>query len=267
MKRAREWLFHKLNKKIILSDLEFQKGCPEIIPGLSQHPYWPREKLPWIQEIENQIPIIKEELLTLRSQKGFQPYRGPTWTSSIKSDDGIGSKSHDSGDWNVFYLTLHGMSFKENQEKCSKTMEMIKNLVPRNYDHAFFSAVVPGTHIMKHHGPTNKKLRLHIPLLSVEGSKMRVADEIKEMEAGKAYVFDDSFEHEVWHEGPATRIILIVDFWHPDLTDEEIKFFRVLMNSKLRMEKMVSELDEKKDNFFGVIEESKSILQDNEWWV
>ena len=30
-------------------------------------------------------------------------------------------------------------------------------------------------------------------------------------------MFDDSFEHEVWHHGEADRIVLIVDFIHPQL--------------------------------------------------
>ena len=38
---------------------------------------------------------------------------------------------------------------------------------------------------------------------------------------GEAVVWDHSFRHEAFHEGPTTRVILIVDFWHPDLTDEE----------------------------------------------
>lgn len=184
----------------------------------------------------------------------------------MKAEDGIGSKSHDAGDWNVFYLSLHGMKFDENVEKCPKTMEILEKFLPRGYNHTFFSAVNPDTHIMKHHGPTNKKLRLHIPLLNIEGSRMRVGDETKEMKE-ECYVFDDSFEHEVWYEGKATRIILIADFWHPDLTVEEIKFFKVLMNSKLRMEKQISEYQEDKDNFFSVIEDSKKILDSNEWWI
>lgn len=36
-------------------------------------------------------------------------------------------------------------------------------------------------------------------------------------------IFDDSFEHEVWHNGTAVRLILIVDVWHPDLSDEDIR--------------------------------------------
>ena len=38
---------------------------------------------------------------------------------------------------------------------------------------------------------------------------------------GKFIVFDDSFEHEVWHEGESFRLVLIVDIWHPELTARE----------------------------------------------
>jgi aspartate beta-hydroxylase len=41
-------------------------------------------------------------------------------------------------------------------------------------------------------------------------------------------VFDDSFEHEAWHEGPDTRLILIVDFWHPDFSSDEVKLLSLL---------------------------------------
>ena len=34
-------------------------------------------------------------------------------------------------------------------------------------------------------------------------------------------IFDDSFEHDVWNEGDSARFVLIVDIWHPELTEEE----------------------------------------------
>ena len=38
---------------------------------------------------------------------------------------------------------------------------------------------------------------------------------------GKVLVIDDSFEHDVWNEGTESRFVLIVDIWHPELTEEE----------------------------------------------
>lgn len=101
----------------------------------------------------------------------------------------------------------------------------MKDLIPRSYLHCFFSALTPGTHITAHNGPTGKKLRVHLPLVGVENARLRVADEIKQLEQDKCLIFDDSFNHEAWHDGPGTRINLILDFWHPELTDAELKFF------------------------------------------
>jgi hypothetical protein len=41
-------------------------------------------------------------------------------------------------------------------------------------------------------------------------------------------VFDDSIEHEAWNHSASERLVLIVDLWHPDLTDEEVCLLRGL---------------------------------------
>ncbi len=51
---------------------------------------------------------------------------------------------------------------------------MINKYIPNNYHHAFFSALTTKSHILKHYGPTNKKLRFHLPLMGVKNSKLRV---------------------------------------------------------------------------------------------
>lgn len=89
--------------------------------------------------------------------------------------------------------------------------------------------------------------------MGVKGSRMRVGSETRQQEEGKAYVFDDSFEHEAWHDGEETRLILIVDFWHPDLTATELKFLKVLQNARFRAEAYLSENDPDKDNFYTII--------------
>ncbi len=40
VERVRDWLFHKLNKsKPDISDT-FQRGCPDVVPGLTGKPWW-----------------------------------------------------------------------------------------------------------------------------------------------------------------------------------------------------------------------------------
>ena len=159
-----------------------QLGCPDLVPGLSLKAWWDREEFQWIAKLEQYAPMIREELIALREQKGFQPYRSPAYASKNVSPDQIGSLGNDAGTWNVFYLFLHDIKFEDNCAKVPNTIKILQEVIPRNYFHAFFSALTPGTHVTPHNGPTGKKLRVHLPLLGVEGARMRVGDETKDLE-------------------------------------------------------------------------------------
>ncbi|XP_049880377.1 aspartyl/asparaginyl beta-hydroxylase isoform X2 [Pectinophora gossypiella] len=84
-----------------------------------------------------------------------------------------------------------------------------------------FSAMEPGTHVRPHVGPTNCRLRMHLGLSNTKDTYIRVDQETRQWQEGKVLLFDDSFEHEVWHNGTGKRLVLIVDVWHPDLTAAE----------------------------------------------
>eukprot|EP00606_Chrysophyceae_sp_TOSAG23-5_P001335 GSChrysophyteH2.ASY1.ANO1.771.1 assembled CDS len=104
------------------------------------------------------------------------------------------SLSHTLCRWNVSYLYLHGIDFKGNSDRCPVTMSAIQNTVSRHYSHAMFSAMAPGTHITCHYGPTNKKLRCHLPLICPcrkACAWLRVADRTVQLVQGQCIVFDD----------------------------------------------------------------------------
>ena len=52
--------------------------------------------------------------------------------------------------------------------------------------------------------------------------RIRVGSEWHEWREGECLIFDESFEHEVVHDGADDRIVLIVDLWHPDLDVERL---------------------------------------------
>ena len=54
-------------------------------------------------------------------------------------------------------------------------------------------------------------------------TKLRVADQYLEWQNGEIFIFDDSFDHEVWHfnDNDEPRMILILDLWHPELSREQ----------------------------------------------
>ena len=64
----------------------------------------------------------------------------------------------------------------------------------------------------------NTRLTVHLPLIIPPGCTFRVGGQQRPWELGKAIVFDDSIEHEVWNESDVPRAVLIFDIWSPFLT-------------------------------------------------
>eukprot|EP00965_Chrysotila_dentata_P066874 2214014-Pleurochrysis_carterae.AAC.1 len=50
----------------------------------------------------------------------------------------------------------------------------------------------------------------------------------REWQEGVVTLFDDSFEHEVWNETEMSRLVLIVDVWHPMLDTEQASVYSCL---------------------------------------
>ena len=121
------------------------------------------------------------------------------------------------GDWKAIKLISNDGQRTEYADYFPKTMEIIDSS-EQEFITIKFSAIQPGSHIAAHTGPSNDRLRVHLPLVHTGGARIRVGTEWKSWEEGKVIILDSSWEHEVIHSGNDTRIILILDIWHPELT-------------------------------------------------
>ena len=136
---------------------------------------------------------------------------------------------NDTHGWQVLQLLNQGVWNQENLETCPKLARLLKSL-PDLLDkclfgNAFCSKIMPGTIITPHCGPTNVRHRLQyaitMPPTSNQQAGLKVGDDqVLTWQQGKAFVFDDSFEHSVDYStnSRGERIVLIVDLWHPELT-------------------------------------------------
>ena len=179
-------------------------------PNLRSQPLWSPEETGYaasIQKIEKKWKIIRKEGLAVLDLKtgGF-----------LLEEEGLREK----GDWHQFTLYSQG---RRNEVNCRKTpqtcaiMDDFPEASGCTRGQVKFSVMHPGVHVWPHVGPTNCRLRMHLGLKIPDGVSLRVADQTRGWEEGKVLVFDDSYEHEVWHNGTETRLILIVDVWHPDI--------------------------------------------------
>jgi aspartate beta-hydroxylase len=128
------------------------------------------------------------------------------------------------GNWDVMMLFERG---KRNEENCSllpKTSAIIESCrsLKSLSGLAYVSRLAPRTRVEPHRGPTNLRLRCHLGIRVPDACGIRVDHDSRRWSEGKCLVFDDSFEHEVWNDSERERIVLIVDIWHPDLSESEI---------------------------------------------
>jgi aspartate beta-hydroxylase len=93
--------------------------------------------------------------------------------------------------------------------------------IPGKGPTTLFSILEPHSRIPPHSGSDNVRATVHLPLVVPEGCGFRVGSETRKFELGKAWVFDDTIEHEAWNDSEAPRAILIFDVWNPLLSEAE----------------------------------------------
>ena len=178
--------------------------------SLRPRPFWDARELPAARALEAAAPRILAELESVLGERDahFSHYH---------------SRVVSSGQWSDVQLYAGCKADSAHCAMCPATAEVIAAQPALNsviFGSHFFSRLVPGTHLSAHCGPSNFRLRCHLGLVVPDGVRIRVGDEVREWRQGECLVFDDSFEHEVWHEGGADRIVLICDMWHPSIDIE-----------------------------------------------
>lgn len=125
-------------------------------------------------------------------------------------------------DWTAIHLIARGAGTPANIKHCPQTMAVLATipqpLVKGAGANAMFSLLSPQTGIPAHNGITNTRLLVHLPLIIPQGCWFRVGDDTRLWARGKAWVFDDTQEHQAMNPSDVLRVILIADHWHPGLS-------------------------------------------------
>jgi aspartyl/asparaginyl beta-hydroxylase (cupin superfamily) len=192
-------------------------------PDLAPRPYLDTARVPWLAELEKHTDDIRTEAQAmLASPEGLEPFltfsRPEQEKLYLQSTQGKPA-------WDAFFFYRHGEHYADNARRCPGTTAVLESLpLARIRDHApeiCFSVLTPGTHILPHHGVTNTRLVSHLPLIVPPDCALRVGGEEHVWQEGRTVLFDDTFEHEAWNRGTRLRVVLILDLWHPELTEIE----------------------------------------------
>lgn len=166
------------------------------------------QTFPWAAELEKDWRKIRAELdqvMVYRDQM-------PSFQDILKEVSTI-QTDHD---WKTFFLAGIGMDCGENARRCPETMRLLGEIPGMKT--AFFSILSPHKHIPAHRGAYNGLLRFHLGLLVPEPRekvRIRIGNDFRNWTEGRALIFDDTYNHEVWNDTDGYRVVLFVDFARP----------------------------------------------------
>ena len=183
--------------------------CVRTYPGLQARAWHNPANFPLAVALEAEYPAIRREILALDNGQ-FAPQ-----IEAIQR----------TGHWSVLFFRERGRRNEEVCARCPITSRVIEahRTVSTLAGLCYVSRLSPGTHISGHRGPTNLRLRCHLGIrVPVGNCGIRVDNEMRQWKEGKCLVFDDFLRHEAWNHSADERLVLIVDLWHPGLTDEEV---------------------------------------------
>lgn len=199
-------------------------------PYLPAIEFFPRDHFPWLAALEAKTDEIRRELLSLLEEgdRNFRPYVAFDPTQPVNQ---WGELNH-SPRWSAWFFWQDGVRQAENCARCPATAAAVEKLplldLPGKGPTAMFSILEPHTRIPPHTGSNNVRTTVHLPLVVPDGCGFRVGSETRTFEAGKAWAFDDTIEHEAWNDSDALRAIFILDVWNPLLTEAERAAVRVV---------------------------------------
>jgi aspartate beta-hydroxylase len=194
-----------------------------LFPYLPAIEFFRREDFPWLDMLEAATEDIAAEAVAVLAgdRDGFKPYVDFPASAPV---DQWAPLNH-SFDWSVYNLLHDGASVTAHIEKCPKSAAVLARLplcdIPGYAPGAYFSVLKPRTRLPAHTGTTNTRSIVHLPLVIPEGCGFRVGSQVRAWQKGKAWVFDDTIDHEAWNESDQIRIVLIFDIWNPLLTAAE----------------------------------------------
>ena len=202
-----------------------------LYPRLPAVEFVDRSHYPWLDAFDAATDAIRAEALAALSQAAdeFVPYISKPAGTPVDQWGELNNSKR----WSTLFLIKNGRRIEEALARAPRTAALLEAAplcqIPAHAPTAFFSVLAPRTTIPPHTGVTNARLIVHLPLVVPPGCMYRVGAERRPWKEGRAWVFDDTFEHEAINESDAPRVVLIFDVWNCYLSAPERELVAALI--------------------------------------
>lgn len=190
--------------------------------GLEARPIWTDQigvdpRLSWVSDLRDSVcDVLIEELEKKDADILYE---------SLGS---FGCNGEDTG-WTQITLVDNFQQLNTQQQKFPQTMKILHDIVtPLRYGprHTAIACQGPNSGIGEHADMMNWMLTMHLPFF-FQGSPnddviITVDEQRIHWRVGQPTIIDTTFKHFTQNESNHPMLLLMVDFWHPDLSTDEI---------------------------------------------
>lgn len=181
------------------------------LAGLTSKPFHDPAAFAWMRAFERNVDAIRAE-----AEAVLQLHRERV---DIYNYPGL-----DGDQWKAFKLVARHKPREDNLALCPTTASLLKTIpgYPVFRD-AMFSILEPGGEITRHRDVANIFLTAHFGLITPEAEDgfIEVAGIAQPWKEGEFVVFDSSYEHRAVNRSRTPRVVLLIDFLHPEITGSE----------------------------------------------
>lgn len=174
--------------------------------------FYERKDLPWVQVLEDNWQVFRDELVALVESK---PERlRPYFVNQAMSFPPRHWKSMGLYFWK---LTMH-----KNCRECPETVRILKSIP--GLTSFSLSVLEAGSNVNPHQGDTDATYKCHVGISIPDGLPecgFQVGTEIRAWKEGEALPFCDAHTHTAWNNSKKRRLILIVDVIRPEFLDQQ----------------------------------------------
>lgn len=183
------------------------------IEGLYTETWHDPGRYPWIETIEAGANVIRDELRRACAEGAKE---GAAWAPAVGDD----AEAYGAG-WQK--LVLQDRTWQPAVcDLFPKTREIIEGCGAPSVE-VMFARQSTNSGIKPHTDNSNFFVTAHLALEVPDGDDcwIRVGKEKRSWFEDKALVFDSSFVHETRNDATSDRTVLLIRFWHPQLTQAE----------------------------------------------
>jgi len=162
----------------------------------------------WVAPLEVDWKVIRDEAMSVMAERDALPP-----IAEISPDhERLGRDRK----WKTYFIWGYGYRVDAHCRRCPETARLVEQ-VPGLIT-AMYSVHEPGAHLPHHRGVTKAFITAHLALQVPQPREAcRIAVEGKDYfwEEGRFFVFDDTYNHEVWNDTDEPRVILLLHVKRP----------------------------------------------------